>query len=249
MFWEDLEFFFSQATSISMSKWPMSVRVRIYKVKTGVGVLTANNGVVLHDFKMLTNNDIAATSSGHEYLAQRSSLFHGGDLIARDGSLKGIDGIDFSDEHPSTHAVKSLSTPFANITKSGNNCDFSSNHDISSAFDAVDQRFSASVEVVELRLCNGVVDVDAWGQELILFQPLVEVVDAGRGLFRDPVAVLEHFGVFVVDKTGQISSIIQDQVKLLAVLESEELLFQTPVVLFLSFAFPCESSPISLMRP
>ena len=39
-------------------------------------------------------------------------------------------------------------------------------------------------------------------------------------------------------KGSEITSIVENEVKFLAIFEGKELLFQTPVVFFLSFALP-----------
>jgi hypothetical protein len=50
------------------------------------------------------------------------------------------------------------------------------------------------------------------------------VVNTSGGLFRYTVAALQHFWVFLVNKGGKISTIVEDQVQALAVLECNELL-------------------------
>lgn len=47
------------------------------------------------------------------------------------------------------------------------------------------------------------------------------MMNTGRGFFRNTVAVFQHVGVFVVNERCQISTVIEDQVKVLAVLEGE----------------------------
>lgn len=67
------------------------------------------------------------------------------------------------------------------------------------------------------------------------------MVDTGGSLLGDTVAVLELLGIFVVDERGQVTTVVEDQVELLAILEGAELLFQAPVVLFLSLTLPGEA--------
>lgn len=82
----------------------------------------------------------------------------------------------------------------AYITVTGDDGDLSGQHDVGSTLDAVDEGLSASVVVVELGLCNRVVDVDRRDLELALLEELVEVVDTGRGLLGDTLDVLEELG-------------------------------------------------------
>jgi hypothetical protein len=64
------------------------------------------------------------------------------------------------------------------------------------------------------------------------------VVDTSGGLLGDAEAALELLGVLLVDESGEIATIIQDDVELLVVLESDELLLEAPLVLLLSLALP-----------
>jgi hypothetical protein len=68
------------------------------------------------------------------------------------------------------------------------------------------------------------------------------VVDTSGGLFRDTVAVLEEFGVFVVDKGSEITTVIKDEIQLLAILECAKLLLQAPVVFLLGLTLPGEAN-------
>jgi hypothetical protein len=201
----------------------------------------ANNGVVLHDLEVAANEDITATSGGDEDLTLRSGHLHGGDLESRDGSLEGIDGVDLSDNDTSTHGGKSLGATLSDVTETSNNSDLTSNHDIGGTLDTVNEGFTASVKVVELGLGDGVVDVDGRNKELAFLQHTVEVVDTSGGLLGDTVAVLELFGVLLVDERGKVTTVVEDQVELLAILEGVELLLQAPFVLFLGLTLPGEA--------
>lgn len=202
------------------------------------GQLTANDSVVLHDLEVLGNQDVTAASGGDEDLAKRSSLLHGDHLVAGDSSLESVDGVNLSDKDASTHAVQGLGASLADVTESSNDGNLASNHDIGGTLDTVDEGFSATVQVVELGLGDRVVDVDGGDKQLALLQHTVEVVDTGGGLLRDTVAVLQHLGVLVVDESGQVTTVVKDEVQLLAVLECMQLLLNTPLVLLLSLALP-----------
>jgi hypothetical protein len=202
---------------------------------------TADNGVVLHDLEVTANQDVTATGGGDEDLALRSSLLHGGDLVAGDGGLKSVDGIDLGDNDTSTHAVQRLGTTLADITETSNDRNLTGDHDVGRTLDSIDQRLSAAVQVVELGLGDGVVDVDGGNQQLAVLEHAVEVVDAGGGLLGDTVAVLQLLGVLLVDQGSQVTTVVEDQVELLSILEGAELLLQAPVVLLLSLSLPGEA--------
>lgn len=166
----------------------------------------ADDGIVWHNLKVLTNKDITASSGGNEDLALRSSLRHRHDLEARDSSLEGVDWINLSNNNAGTHGVESHSASLSDVTETGNNGDLSCNHNIGGTLDTIDKGLTAAVKVVELRLGNGVVDVDSWNQKGALLEHLVEVVNTGGGLLGNTVAVLEHLWVLLVDQGGQTGS-------------------------------------------
>jgi hypothetical protein len=201
----------------------------------------ADDGVVGHLLEVLSGQDVSASSGGDEDLSAGGSLGHGEDLVSRDGGLEGVDGVDLSDQDTGTHGTESHSTSLSDISESGNDGGLSGNHDIGGTLDSVDQGLTASVQVVELGLGDGVVDVDGGDKELLLLEHLVEVVDTSGGLLRDSVAVGKELGVLLVDKGSKVSTVVKDQVELLSVLEGVELLLQAPVVLLLGLSLPGEA--------
>lgn len=114
--------------------------------------LTANNGVLGHGLEVLANKDISASGGGDEDLTDRGGLLHGGDLVARDGGLESVDGVNLGDNDTGTHGVEGLGTSLSDITETGDNGDLASNHDIGGSLDTVDERLPAPVKVVELAL-------------------------------------------------------------------------------------------------
>ena len=139
---------------------------------------------------------------------------------------------------------RAATQPFPDITVSSNNGDLASNHDIGGTLDAVDKGLSAAVQVVELALGDGVIDIDSRDEETVLLalvlEHTVQVVYTGGGLLRDTVAALKHFGVLVVYERGEITTIVEDEVERLARRERLELLLQAPVVLLFRLTLPGE---------
>lgn len=198
----------------------------------------ANDGIISHGLEVSADQNITATSSGDKNLAKRSGLVHGGDLITLNSSLEGVDGVNLSDENAGTHAVQGLSATLSDVTVAGNNGDLSSDHDIGSTLDTVNERLTATVQVVEFRLGDGVIDVDGRDEQLAILEHFVQVVNTSGSLLRETVAALEHLRVLAVDKRGQITTVIKDKVELLSILESAELLLQAPVVLLFGLTLP-----------
>jgi hypothetical protein len=55
---------------------------------------------------------------------------------------------------------------FADVAVTADDGDLAGDHDVGGALDAVRQRFAAAVEIVELRLGDGVVHVDGGHEQL-----------------------------------------------------------------------------------
>lgn len=142
----------------------------------------ADNGIVGHSLEVHASKNVTAAGGGDEDLTLGSSLLHGGDLVAGDGSLESVDGVNLGDNDAGTHAVESLGATLADITETSDDGDLAGNHDIGSTLDTVDERLTAAVQVVELGLSDGVVDVDGGDKEALALEHAVQVVDTGGGL-------------------------------------------------------------------
>ena len=204
----------------------------------------ADDGVLTHHLEVLADEDVSAAGGRDEDLTERGGLLHGDDLEAGHGSLQSVDGVDLSDHDAGTHGVQSLSTALADVTVASNDTDLASNHDVRSTLDTVDQALTAAVQVVELALGDRVVDVDGRGEQTValalVVKHTVEVVHTGGGLLGDTVAALEKVRVLLVDEGSQVTTIVKDQVQVLAGGEGLQLLLQTPVVLLFGLALPGE---------
>ena len=205
----------------------------------------ANNGVVTHDLEVSASQDVTATSGGDEDLTLRSSLLHGGDLVALNSSLEGVDRVNLSDKDAGTHGAEGVRATLADVTVTGNNGDLTGDHNVGGTLDTVNKRLAATVEVVELGLGDGVVDVDGGDLELVLLEHSVKVVDTGGGLLGETVAAVELLGELVVNTGGQFTTVVEDEVKFLAILEGRQLLLQAPVVLLIGLTLPGEDGDTS----
>ena len=206
----------------------------------------ADNGVVAHDIEVSAGQDVTATSGGDEDLTLRSSLLHGGDLVTLNSSLEGVDGVNLGDKDVSTHAAEGVGATLTDVTVTGNDTDLTGNHDIGSTLDTVNERLTATVQVVELGLGDRVVDVDGRDGQLLLAEHLVEVVDTGGGLLGETVAALELLGELVVNEGSQVTTVVEDEVELLAILEGLELLLQAPFVLLVGLTLPGEATNVRI---
>merc|ERR1719489_647572 len=189
----------------------------------------ANNSVVLHLHEMFSSKDISTAGGGDEDVATVNAVLNSGHLISFHGSLQSVDGVDLGDDDPAAEAPEGLSRALADVTVAGNHGDLSSEHDIGGPLDSVDQGLPAAVQVVELGLGHGVVDVDG--------EHLVQVVYTSGGLLRQALDALDVLGELLVDEVGEIATIVKDHVQGLAIGEDEGL-FNAPDVLLISLFLP-----------
>ena len=78
-----------------------------------------------------------------------------------------------------------LRAALADVAVAGDERDLAGDHDVGGALDAVDERLAAAVEVVELRLRDGVIDVDGGERQLAFRGHPVEPLDARRRFLGD----------------------------------------------------------------
>ena len=145
----------------------------------------ANNGVVAHLLHVSDGDDVLVTGGGDVDISTVEGVLEGVDLISGHGGLEGTDGIDLGDDDTSTLTTERVSTTLGDITETADNSGLTTDHDISSTVDTINQRVTATVDVVELGLGDRVVDVDGGEEELAITVQLVETGNTSGGLLRD----------------------------------------------------------------
>ena len=130
----------------------------------------------------------------HEDVGHRRRVFHRDDLIAFHRGLQRADRIDLRHHHAAAGLAQRSGRALADVAEARDHRDLAGHHHVGAAADAVDQRLAAAVEVVELRLGDGVVDVDGGPQQRAGLLHVVETMHAGGGLFRDAFDVLGDLG-------------------------------------------------------
>jgi hypothetical protein len=78
-----------------------------------------------------------------------------------------------------------LGRALAHIAVTGDDGDLAGDHHVGGALDAVDQRFAATIQIVELGLGDRVIDVDRRELEFAALVHLVQAMDAGGGFLGD----------------------------------------------------------------
>ena len=154
----------------------------------------ADDGAVLHRAHVLDGDDVLVAGGGDEDVGAGRRVFHGHDLIAFHRRLQRADRIDFGDHDAAAGLAQRGGRALADVAEAGDHRDLARHHHVGAAADAVDQRFAAAIEIVELRLGDAVVDVDRREQQLAVLLHVVEPVHARGGLFRDALDVLGDLG-------------------------------------------------------
>ena len=117
------------------------------------------------------------------------------DLVALHRRLQRADRVDLGHDDAGALPAQRLRAALADLAEAGDERELAAEHDVGRAAEAVRQRVAAAVDVVELRLRDGVVDVDRREQELALLGHHVEAVDARRRLLGDAAHVRREAGV------------------------------------------------------
>ena len=81
------------------------------------------------------------------------------------------------------------------------------------ALDGVGKGVAAAVLIVVFRLGDGVVHVDCGDLQRPFTHHFVKAVDASSGLFADPVNAIKHGGIGIVNALGEVSAVVQKQVR------------------------------------
>ena len=206
----------------------------------------AEDGVIAHLFEVFLTDDVVVTGGGDDDVGVLDEVFDGGDLVTFHAGLEGVDGVDFGDDDASTEGTEGGGGALTDITVTGDEGGLTGDHDVSGALDTVDEGFTAAVEVVELGLGDGVVDVDGGDGELAVLLAAVEVLDTSGGFFGDTEDTFDEGGVLADDEVGHVTTVIEDHVGLAVTGEALDGLFDAPVVFFVSFTLPGEDGDAGL---
>ena len=145
----------------------------------------ADDGVVLHLFHVLARDHMVVAGRGDEDVRLVAGVIHRHDAVAFHRRLERADRIDLGHPHLRLQPAQRLGAALADLAEATHHRDLARYHHVGRALEAVDQRFAAAVDVVELGLGHRVVDIDGGKQQTLLFCHLVEAMHTGRGFFRD----------------------------------------------------------------
>mmetsp|Transcript_16356 Transcript_16356/g.25911 ORF Transcript_16356/g.25911 Transcript_16356/m.25911 type:complete len:401 (-) Transcript_16356:71-1273(-) len=145
----------------------------------------SDDAVVLHLRHMVEHDDILVSGGGDNDVDLVDNVLEGNDLETLHAGLKSTDWVDLSDQGVGTASLHGLGRALADITVTADKGGLTGNHDIGGTHNTVRERVLAAVEVVKLRLSDGVVDVDGGEEKALLLSHLFETVNTSGGLLGD----------------------------------------------------------------
>ncbi len=133
----------------------------------------ADDRLVLHPAHVGGRDDVLVAGRRDEDVGRLEHFLERFDLVALHRGLQRADRVDLGDDYASALAAQRFGAALADVAEAADDGDLAADHHVGRAVDAVDQRVPAAVEVVELRLRHGVVDVDRREQQLAGLDHLV----------------------------------------------------------------------------
>ena len=112
----------------------------------------ADDRLVLHLRQVLEGQDVHVAGAGDVDVADAERVLDRRDLVAFHRRLQGVDGVDLGDDDARAVVAQRLRRALAHVAVAADDRDLAGNHHVGGALDAVDQRFAAAVQVVELGL-------------------------------------------------------------------------------------------------
>ena len=125
----------------------------------------ADDGLIAHAFHLRARDNVVIAGGSHDDVDLIAYVVEPDDAIAFHRCLQCADRVDFGYPDRSAQALERLRAAFAHVSVSTNDRDLAGDHDVGSSLDTVDQRFATAVEIVELRFCDRIIDVESGAQQ------------------------------------------------------------------------------------
>ena len=142
-----------------------------------------HDSLVFHRCHVVVGNDVEVACRGHENVCFVGSVIHCHHAVAFHCRLQCANWVDFCHPNLCRQSTQRLRRTFTHVAITCNHRDFARDHYVGSAFDTVNQRFAAAVQVVEFGFGYGVIDVNRWEFQLAACVHLVQTVYARGGFF------------------------------------------------------------------
>mmetsp|Transcript_11469 Transcript_11469/g.14181 ORF Transcript_11469/g.14181 Transcript_11469/m.14181 type:complete len:201 (-) Transcript_11469:478-1080(-) len=149
----------------------------------------ANNSLVSHFSHMFSHDDSFVSCGGNIDFCSWKNFFKTKNFESSHASLKSADRINFGDNNTCSLCSQSFSGTLTDLSITANNSLFTSKHNISSSHDTINQRVSATINVIEFTLGNTIVNVQSREQQLLVSHHLIKSVDTSGGFFRNSLDV------------------------------------------------------------
>jgi len=131
-------------------------------------------------------------SSRGENIDFTNNLLEGHYLESFHASLECADRVALRDQHTSSGAAHREGATLAHIAIAADQRTLASDHHIGRTHDAIRERVTATVHVVELRFRHAIVDVDRGEEQLALCGHLPQAVNTRGGLLAHTLALGGH---------------------------------------------------------
>src|SRR5660398_261783 len=200
----------------------------------------AHDGIVLHLVHVSPRDHPHVAGGRNEYVRPLARLIHGDDLETFHGRLQSANGVHLSYVNPGTHIAERLCAAFAHVTVAGDHSLLTRNHYIRGAFETIQQRLAATVEVVELGFGDLVIHVDCRRSQGAFLLHLIKAMHTRSCLFRYAADFLEQLRVPLMHHYREISTVVQDHIGNPTIRTMDSLL-KAPVILLFRFTFPSEN--------
>mmetsp|Transcript_18936 Transcript_18936/g.47286 ORF Transcript_18936/g.47286 Transcript_18936/m.47286 type:complete len:287 (+) Transcript_18936:872-1732(+) len=120
----------------------------------------SHNGVVFHLGHVLGSDDVEVAGCGDEDVALVDDVFDGGHLVPFHARLQGTNRVALRNHDAGAGTLHRHGGTLADITVPGDQDTLAANHHVSGTHEAIRQRVSAPVDVVEFGFGHAVVHVD-----------------------------------------------------------------------------------------
>ena len=137
----------------------------------------SNDRFVLHLLHVLEPDNVVVSGRCDEDICEIKRLFQRLDFQASHRSLQSTDRVDLSHDNASTLADERLHATLAHIAVATNHSDFARHHHVGRTVQSVDQRVTATVNVVKLALGARVVNIDRGEQQSAVFFSCDQIFD------------------------------------------------------------------------
>ena len=107
-----------------------------------------------------SGDDVEVARRGDEQIGGRHEVFESLDFVTFHRRLQRADRVDLRNNDACALALESLSAALADFAITADHGDFAGQHDVGRAIQTVDDGVAAAVDVVELVLGGGIIDVD-----------------------------------------------------------------------------------------